>query len=60
MDQPKTEFTPEEKALYEFMVFFSLDSDSMVRLLVEWYPQAAKELEKGLSRTRSMAALLRK
>lgn len=60
MEQPKTTFSPEEKALYEFMIFFSLDSDEMVRKLVDWYPQAAKELEEGLSRTRSMAKLLRK
>ncbi len=60
MIEAKTTFTPDERALYEFMIFFSLDSDEMVRKLVEWYPQAAKELETTLIKTRGIAKLLRK
>jgi hypothetical protein len=59
MNQPKTEFTPQEKALYEFMLFFAANEKEMLNKMVDWYPQVARDLEKGLSRTREMCKLLR-
>ena len=55
----KTEFSPQEKALYEFMVYFSLHEKEMLTKLIDWYPQASKDLEKGLGKMRDMARLLR-
>lgn len=57
MTQPKTEFSPQEKALYEFMCMFSLHEKEMLEKLVVWYPKAAADLEKGLSRTRDIQRL---
>ena len=55
----KTEFSEQEKALYEFMVMFSLHEKEMLQKLIDWYPQASKDLEKGLSKMREMARILR-
>ena len=57
---PKTEFTPEEKALYEFMTFFSINEKDMVAKMLEWYPQASRDLEKQIGNMREMARLFRK
>ena len=59
MTEPKTEFTPQEHALYEFMCMFSLHEKEMLQKLVDWYPKAARDLEKGLCATREMARLFR-
>jgi hypothetical protein len=56
----KTEFTPEEKALYEFMTFFSINEKDMVAKMLEWYPQASRDLEKQIGNMREMARLFRK
>ena len=59
MTEAKKEFTPREQALYEFMVVFSQHEKEMLDKLVDWYPDSAKRLAKGIVKTQEMARLLR-
>jgi hypothetical protein len=57
LSEPKIEFSDQEKAVYEFMVMFSLHEREMLEKLIVWYPKGARDLEKGLAKMRETQRL---